>query len=488
MIRGAASTRFPRRSGAAILLCAIAGPAAATTLPAPAPVACPACPAGPAIDAGLKALHRGDYRRAFDEFKRAADAAPGAPEPLFYPVFGRWWQSLFAEGPGARPDGAFDQAFDAARTAAAARLEEREGDVGALAALGGAQVLRAHVEALRGNYWSSGQEARRGKKALEKALAKSPDEPAALFPMGALNYYADRVPLVVRGLRVLFFIPGGDAALGLRQIRQVADGQGALRIDGRLLLGMVCADKHQMAYDEALGHLDQARRESGGSALVRAAVADLQLRLARPADAIATIEAGLAEAIPDGTEGARQRRWLRLGMVEALAAEGRQAAAEQELTRARAEPAIVSEPLQKIDARLAGELAARRAALPSWNGDEADRRPRSPARAALDAAIATTPDAPIPRLLRAQLALEEGAAADAVTLLEPAVRGIAAGTPAWIEGSLQLLLGRALGATGDARGARHHLERAAAVRRFRMADGARLELGKKGEDAAICAR
>ncbi len=460
----------------------------AAPIEAAVPAVCPGCSAGPAIDAGLKALHRGDYRRAFDEFKRAADAAPGAPEPLFYPVFGRWWQYVFAEGAGARPDGAFDQAFEQARAAATARLDAQAGDVGALGALGGAEVLKAHVEAIRGNYWRSGQEARRGKKALEQALAKRPDDPTALFPMGALNYYADRVPLVVRGLRVLFFIPGGDASLGLRQIRRVADGSGSLRIEGRLLFGMVCADKFQMAYDDALGHLDQALRESGGSALVRAAIGDLQIRLGRPAEAVATLRTGLTETLPEGLEGARQRRWLRLGTVEALAGDWRQADAEEELTRARAEAATPSEGLAKSEARVVGELAARRLALPFWNGDAADRRVGSPARAALDRAIESEPEAPIPRLLRARLALDEGDAQGAVALLEPAVAAIDSETPAWIDGSLELLLAHALGARGDARGARNHLERAAAVRRFRMAEQARFELGTKGEDAAICAR
>jgi tetratricopeptide (TPR) repeat protein len=287
---------------------------------------------------------------------------------------------------------------------------------------------------------------------------------------------------------VLFFIPGGDASLGLKQIRRVAEGQGALRIEGRLLLGLVCADRYQMAYDEALAHLEQALRESGGSALMRAAIGDLQIRLGRHAEAVATLRAGLGETLPESPEGARQRRWLRLGIVEALAADWHQAEAEHELTRAQAEPCILSEPLAKSEGRVAGELAARRRALPFWNGDDADRRAGSAARAALDRAIEAEPDAALARLLRARLALDDGAPATAIALLEPAVEAITDDTPAWVDGSLELTLGRALGLAGDARGARNHLERAAAVRRFRMADRARFELGTKGEDAAVCAR
>src|SRR5262245_55766602 len=182
-----------------------AAAAAVTLLPGAQAVPPPAPqPAGPAaaITTGLQALHRGEYRRALDDFKRAADADPGAPGPLFYPVFARWWQNLFADGPSGAPESAFDEAYAAAVQVAEARLEKSAGDADALATLGASRILRAHVEAMRGNYWRSGQEARRGKKALEQALAIDPAREPALFGMGALNYYADRVPLIVKGMRL----------------------------------------------------------------------------------------------------------------------------------------------------------------------------------------------------------------------------------------------------------------------------------------------
>src|SRR5260221_3364103 len=55
-----------------------------------AAAACLAGCVGPAfagsdpVDAGLLALHRGDYSRAFEEFGKAVEAAPGDPGP---PVF-----------------------------------------------------------------------------------------------------------------------------------------------------------------------------------------------------------------------------------------------------------------------------------------------------------------------------------------------------------------------------------------------------------------
>src|SRR5216117_767182 len=82
--------RLPRRArpvaafliGAAALLAARVGPAFAGSDP---------------VDAGLLALHRGDYSRAFEEFGKAVDSAPGDPGPLFFCVFSRWWQMIFAD-------------------------------------------------------------------------------------------------------------------------------------------------------------------------------------------------------------------------------------------------------------------------------------------------------------------------------------------------------------------------------------------------------
>jgi tetratricopeptide (TPR) repeat protein len=436
--------------------------------------------AAPAIASGLKALHRGEYRRALDDFKRAADAEPGAPGPLFYPVFARWWQGLFAEGQAGAPEGAFDDAYAAAVKASETRLEKSPRDADALATLGASHILRAHVEAVRGNYWRSGQEARRGKKALEQALAIDPAREPALFGMGALNYYADRVPLIVKGMRLLFFMPGGDAALGMSQIRAVASGGGPLATDGRLLLGLICADKYQQSYDDGLAHLERALGDAGGSSLLRGAVGDLQVRLARYGHAAATLEKGYAEAGAGDAETSWQRRWLALGQAEALAGDWRIDEAEAALARAVREDPVASEALLRVTRRVAAEIAARRAAASGTGsapagGSEGAARRTGNERAAAHA------------LLAGRRLLDAGRAAEAVPVLEGAAGLLPDDPPPWLAGSIQLYLGIAFKQTGDTAGARPHLDKALATRRFRAADRARFELGKKGEDAALCA-
>jgi tetratricopeptide (TPR) repeat protein len=446
--------------------------------------AAPAFAAPDAIDSGLLALHQGDYSRAYEEFRKAVDAAPGDPGPLFFCVFSRWWQMIFADETPSRDSASwsgFEQAYDAATGAASARLETRPDDARALTALGAAEVLRAHLEAILGSYFHAGGEARRGKKALRQALDRAPDFDEALFAMGALNYFADRVPLVVKTIRPLLFLPGGDAPLGLSQVRRVAFGSGRLRADGRLLLGLVCADHYQMAFKDALAHLAVARAETGDSPLVAAAIGDLQQRIGEPDQAAATLAGAVARTDGDGLERSRQRRWLRLGQAEALVAGWRLEEAEAALSAAQAEPGAASSAMQRLEQRVREELAVKLTAFPVLTNRE-----RADPLGALGAVIQADPAAPTPRLARGRLLYLAGRDQEALVDLAVSAKG-ARGGPAWLQGWVEIYAGLAEQRLGHATQAREHFRAAAAVRRFRSSDRALLELGERGKDAALCA-
>jgi tetratricopeptide (TPR) repeat protein len=444
----------------------------------------PAFAASNSIDDGLLALHQGDYGRAFEEFGKAVDAAPGDPGPLFFCVFSRWWQMVFADETPSRDAPswtAFEQAYDAATGAASARLGASPEDPRALTVLGATEVLRAHLEAILGSYFRAGGEARRGKKALRQALDRSPDLDEALFAMGALNYFADRVPTIVKTIRPLLFLPGGDASLGLSQVRHVAFGTGRLRADGRLLLGLVCADHYQMAFREAMAHLEVARAETGDSPLVAAAIGDLQQRLGETDEAAATLAGAAERTTGPGPERSRQRRWLRLGEAEALVAGWRLEEAEAALRAAQDEPGTASSAMQRLDRRVREELAVKRTAFPIMSDHES-----ADPLGALGAAIQADAAAPIPRLARGRLLYLAGRDQEALDDLGVAAHG-ARGGPAWLQGWVEIYTGLAEARLGHVAAARDHFHAAAAVRRFRASDRGLLELGDRGKDAALCA-
>ena len=432
------------------------------------------------LDAGLQAMHAGDYRGAIVEFRRAADADPGSPDPVYLLLFSRWSQRAFEEGEDAKADPVFDAAYDELVRVANARLAQAPADSEALAALGGGQVLRAQVEALRGNYFRAGREARQGKKALEKALAITPSLETALFPMGALNYYADRVPLLVKGLRSLLFIPGGDVHLGLRQIRQVAEGNGRFQIEARLLFGILCADKYQQRYREAVRHFERAVEQSPDSPVVRAALASIQMRLGDDRAAETEFQEGLKRAAGGGDERARQRRWMWLGTAEARLMSWRLQEAEEALRSATAETVENTASLDRARRRLDEELRLKREAFPDFRGAG------SPTRDQAEAAVRAVPGSAAAWMLAGARRLEAGEAMEARQALDQATALLHSDAPAWLSGGVTLLHGSAEAALGRTRQAHGDWDRAAGVKRFRNAERARLLLGDPGDGSEIC--
>ena len=431
------------------------------------------------LDAGLQAMHLGDYRAAIVEFRRAADSNPGSPDPVYLLLFSRWSQRAFEEGEDTKADPVFDAAYDELVRVANARLGQAPKDAQALAALGGGQVLRAQVEAVRGNYFRAGREARQGKKALERALAIAPGLETALFPMGALNYYADRVPLLIKGIRPLLFIPGGDVDLGLRQIKEVADGHGRFQIEARLLLGILCADRYQKRFPEAVRHFERAAAASPDSPIIRAALGSLWLRLGDDRAAEEAFQEGLKRATGEGVERARQRRWLWLGTAEAQVMGWRLSEAEAALAKSNEETTAESSPgLDRARRRIEEELTQKRAAFPQASG--------APTREQADAAVRANASSAPAWILLGQRRLEAADAAGAKQALERAAALLRSDAPSWMQGSVKLLLGQAEAALGRTRQARSDWERAAGVRRFRNAERARMLLGDPGAGSEIC--
>ncbi len=92
--------------------------------------------------------------------------------------------------------------------------------------LGAAYGARAQWRVLREERLAAARDGKRIKRALERALALDPAMHDAEFGIGMYRYYADVAPAVLKFLRWLMLLPGGDRVDGLRQLeRAAADGQ-----------------------------------------------------------------------------------------------------------------------------------------------------------------------------------------------------------------------------------------------------------------------
>ncbi len=89
--------------------------------------------------------------------------------------------------------------------------------------LGGAYGARVQFRALRGERLAAARDGTRVKDALDEAIRLDAGLHDAFFGMGLYHYYADVANPAAKILRRLLFLPGGDRALGLREMERARD-------------------------------------------------------------------------------------------------------------------------------------------------------------------------------------------------------------------------------------------------------------------------
>lgn len=88
--------------------------------------------------------------------------------------------------------------------------------------LGAAYGARAQWRVHRVERLAAARDGKRIKESLERALALDPTMHDAEFGVGMYRYYADVAPAVLRFLRVLLMLPGGNRVAGLQQLERAA--------------------------------------------------------------------------------------------------------------------------------------------------------------------------------------------------------------------------------------------------------------------------
>ncbi len=489
-------TMSGRRTGPTIaILCAMLGSTAAAD---PTIAGSP----GRAVDrvqAGLEHLHQGLYGEATRAFQDGARLDPADPEPPLFVAFTQWWRILFDDDDVDRLRSRFESAIQQAITLAEKRLDKDSADSRAMTVIGSAHILRAHVLADERHYYRAAREARRGKKVLEKAIEADPDRVEARFTLGAYNYYADKVPAIVKGLRVILFLPGGNAERGLRDLRLVAGSPGRFRTDARLLLAIIEGSSEEGCYGAALGHLRVALEENHGSPLIRGLIGELYMRLGQPDRALTEFHTALESASGDDPDRVRQRRQIRIVMADALISDWRLEEARRilddgmlnmkgmtghtlkDLHRVRLH--LGSREGSASDGPAALDAAGRAVLIEALAHQRAGRTVEAIGR--LDAAVKRSAENVLARFVKARVLFLSGRYEEAIEEFE-SVADAGGERPGWMEGWTELYLGMARQRLGDLRQARGHFKRAAQVHRFEAADRAHMELRKLDGESGTC--
>ncbi len=172
------------------------------------------------IHEGLGHNSDGDFDAASEVWKRLAEAAPHHPAANVHAADTLIWLGLFEDDDTSFDDAIVRESEEGVRKAEA-WLEARPGDARAHLYLGQTLMTLGRLHGVRGRIYRAGSYGERARKECERALAIDPSLTDAKYPIGLYAYYASLIPDVFQWLSFLWFIPKGDAALGLQYLADV---------------------------------------------------------------------------------------------------------------------------------------------------------------------------------------------------------------------------------------------------------------------------
>ena len=172
----------------------------------------------PALARAYEAILDARFEKVPELLKEACGPAPREACAVLDAV-SAWWRIQLDPFNTTR-DGAFQLKVEAAIDGAAAWTEREPTRAEAWFYLGAARGSRVQWWALRGERLAAAREGKRIKEALDRAVALDHAMTDAYLGLGLYHYYADVAPGILRMIRWLLLLPGGDRGLGLEEMHR----------------------------------------------------------------------------------------------------------------------------------------------------------------------------------------------------------------------------------------------------------------------------
>ncbi len=306
------------------------------------------------FDAPLQLLYDGATDAALADFARLGEAFPADPLPVYFEALSLAWK--LEQRPERRDDDArllrlADLAIDRARS----RLHREPLQVRALFGRGAAHGVKSRLHLFRRNKGAAAREAVAMREDLRRVVALEPGHEDARFGLALYDYYADVLPRMLKLLRALMGIPGGDRKRGLAGLRRAAQQAPWHGTEAQAQLYEIGAH-YEHDPDAALVPARWLRERFAGSPLWGLRLGEhLALRLGLYAESVQVFEAVLESAERGHPNYAPGVALLAaLGRAEALLLDLRFDAARASLAAISPEPG----PSRARHVELAARLAA----------------------------------------------------------------------------------------------------------------------------------
>lgn len=201
------------------------------------------------LDGAVQNLYNFKYDKAEKQFRSLRRRYPHHPMPYFLMGLSTWWKIMPTNFQTKQYDKIFFAYMDTANTYSEQLAKADPKNYEAYFFLSAANGFDARLNAERHNWRRATFSSKRSLNYLQKSREANGLSPEFLFGEALFNYYAVWIPENYPLLKpVLLFFPKGDKALGLKQLRTVADNGFYTGVEAKVfLMKLLHNDEHQTA-------------------------------------------------------------------------------------------------------------------------------------------------------------------------------------------------------------------------------------------------
>ncbi|MGH9397897.1 MAG: tetratricopeptide repeat protein [Terriglobia bacterium] len=263
---------------------------------------------------GMNTLMNGDVNAAIAAFQQVKVEDSASPLGYVLEADAIWWKIYYSTANLVDPDvfdvvtsyhtpddARFESAVATAIQKAKANIQSRRNVAQNNLYEGMAYALEARLAGLRARDLPA---ARAGKKMhvlLLTALQLDPSLTDAYAGIGLYNYFVDTLPTVVKMLRFLIGLPGGNRALGLEQMAKAAESGEFTRAEAQFYLAKDYTRRNEMQFAKALDLFQQLATRFPENPFWKMMVASCHMRLGQDQQGDAAYRRVLAESAQEKT-------------------------------------------------------------------------------------------------------------------------------------------------------------------------------------------
>lgn len=266
---------------------------------------------------GMNELMDGDVAAALAAFQQVEREDSGSPLGYVLEADALWWNIYYSTANLVDPDvfdvvtsyhtpydARFEQAVDTAIRKAEDNIHSRRNVARNYLYEGMAYALDARLAGLRARDLPTARAGKKMRALLLTALHLDPNLTDAYAGLGLYNYFVDTLPTIVKMLRFLIGLPGGNRELGLQQMEKAATSGEYTRAEAKFYLAKDYTRRNEMQFSKALGLFEQLTASYPRNPFWKMMVASCHMRLGQDAQGDAMYRTVLAQSTHEKTAAA----------------------------------------------------------------------------------------------------------------------------------------------------------------------------------------